>query len=35
MTTTGLAIFVLVSFLVPIPILAWLDRSRSEADSEE
>ncbi len=27
MTETGLAIFVLVSFLLPIPILAWLDRS--------
>jgi len=26
MTPTGLAIFVLASFAVPIPILAWLDR---------
>ncbi len=34
MTETGLAIFVLVSFLLPIPILAWLDRSNSKSDAE-
>ncbi len=34
MTETGLAIFVLVSFLLPIPILAWLDRSHSKSDAE-
>ncbi len=34
MTETGLAIFVLVSFLLPIPILAWLDRSKSKPDGE-
>ncbi len=28
MTATGFAIFALVGFLVPIPILAWLDRPR-------
>jgi hypothetical protein len=28
MTTHGLAVLVLLSFLVPIPILSWLDRSR-------
>ena len=33
MTETGLAIFVLVSFLLPIPILAWLDRSNSKSDA--
>lgn len=26
MTETGLAIFVVVGFLLPVPILAWLDR---------
>lgn len=26
MTSTGLALFVFLAFLVPIPILAWLDR---------
>ena len=29
MTPSGLAIFVLVSFLLPVPILAWLDRPRT------
>jgi len=28
MSPSVLAIFVLVSFLVPVPILAWLDRPR-------
>jgi len=28
MTEAGLAIFVLVSFLLPVPILSWLDRGR-------
>ena len=35
MTTTALAVFVLVSFLVPVPILAWLDRSRDRSAAEE
>jgi hypothetical protein len=28
MSVTGFAIFVLVGFVVPIPILVWLDRPR-------
>ncbi len=28
MTETGFAILALVSFLLPVPILAWLDRPR-------
>ena len=35
MTTTALAVFVLVSFLVPVPILAWLDRPRDRSAAEE
>ena len=31
MTAAGLAIFVFLAFLVPVPILAWLDRPRSSA----
>ena len=34
MTETGFAIFVLISFLVPVPILSWLDRPRNRADKE-
>ncbi len=34
MTPSGLAIFVLVSFLLPVPILAWLDRSRAETPDD-
>jgi hypothetical protein len=30
MSVTGFAIFVLVGFVVPIPILAWLDRPRKQ-----
>ncbi len=30
MTPSGLAIFVLVSFLLPVPILAWFDRPRTK-----
>ncbi len=30
MTPLGLALFVLISFLVPVPILAWLDRPRTK-----
>ena len=26
MSLTGLAVFVVVSFVIPIPILVWLDR---------
>ena len=26
MTETGLAIFVLAAFVIPVPLLAWLDR---------
>ena len=29
MSSTGLAIFVFLAFLIPVPILAWLDRPRS------
>ena len=32
MTPTGLAVFVLISFLIPVPILAWLDRPRRPKD---
>jgi hypothetical protein len=28
MTPVGLAVFVVLAFLVPVPILAWLDRPR-------
>ncbi len=28
MSSTGLAIFVLVAFLIPIPVFTWLDRPR-------
>jgi hypothetical protein len=28
MTPVGLAVFVFLAFLVPVPILAWLDRPR-------
>ena len=34
MTEASLAVFVFVSFLLPIPILAWLDRSKSKTDSD-
>jgi hypothetical protein len=27
MTESGLAIFVLVGFVLPVPLLAWLDRA--------
>jgi len=26
MTETGLAVFVLLAFVIPVPVLAWLDR---------
>ncbi len=29
MTSAGLAVFVLVAFLIPIPVFTWLDRPRS------
>lgn len=36
MSTAGLAVFVFLGFLVPVPVLTWLDRPRtSEAESEE
>jgi hypothetical protein len=28
-TPVGLAVFVFLAFLVPVPILAWLDRPRA------
>lgn len=28
MTATGFGIFAVVAFLLPVPLLAWLDRSR-------
>lgn len=30
MSTTGMAIFVFVGFLLPVPILHWLDRAAHE-----
>jgi hypothetical protein len=30
MTVTGFAVFCLVGFLLPVPLLAWLDRPRGE-----
>ncbi len=30
MSNAGLAVFVLVGFLLPVPLLAWLDRPRKE-----
>jgi hypothetical protein len=33
MTETGFAVFVLVMFLVPVPILAWLDRGKRPSGS--
>lgn len=30
MSSSGLAVFVVVGFLIPIPILAWLDRPRRD-----
>lgn len=34
MTETGLAVFVLVLFLLPVPILARLDRSKRQSSPE-
>jgi hypothetical protein len=34
MTTTALAVFVFIAFLVPIPLLHWLDLPRRPADGE-
>ncbi len=34
MTDVGFAIFALVSFLIPIPILSWLDRPRKGNKTE-
>lgn len=34
MSETGMAIFVLVAFSLPVPILAWLDRSGSKPNPE-
>jgi hypothetical protein len=31
MSATAFGILVLVSFVVPVPLLAWLDRPRKEA----
>jgi hypothetical protein len=31
MSTTGFALFCLIGFLVPVPLLAWLDRPRRPA----
>jgi hypothetical protein len=28
MSSSGLALFVLLAFLLPVPLLAWLDRPR-------
>jgi hypothetical protein len=32
MTEAGLAVFVLVGFLLPVPILTWLDRPVNRQD---
>jgi hypothetical protein len=32
MTTTGLALFVFFAFLVPVPLLHWLDLARHQRD---
>jgi hypothetical protein len=32
MTPSGLAVFVLIAFVVPVPLLAWLDRPRKPPD---
>lgn len=32
MTTTGLALFVFIAFLVPVPLLHWLDLPRHRRD---
>lgn len=34
MTSTGFAVFVLVAFLLPVPVLAWLDRPRGSGGGE-
>jgi hypothetical protein len=34
MTPHGFAIFCLVGFLLPVPILAWLDRSKRRRGAE-
>jgi len=34
MGTTGLAIFVFVGFLLPVPVLSWLDRVDEELPSD-
>ena len=33
MTPTGFGLFVLISFVLPVIILAWLDRPRSQRSS--
>ena len=35
MTPTGLAVFVFLAFLLPIPLIQWLDTPRSEPSREE
>ena len=34
MTTTGLAIFVFVGFIVPVPLLHWLDAPRTQTSAK-
>ena len=34
MTTTGLAILVFLSFIVPVPLLHWLDAPRDETRAQ-
>jgi hypothetical protein len=31
MTATGFGLFCLLGFLIPVPLLAWLDRPRRQA----
>ena len=34
MSDVGFAIFVVASFVIPVPILAWLDRRRRNSGSQ-
>jgi hypothetical protein len=35
MTTTGFAVFVFLSFLIPVPVIHWLDRPRRVPPPDE
>jgi hypothetical protein len=34
MTSSGFALFCLLGFLIPVPVLAWLDRPRRKGAGE-